>query len=107
MLLPTRATNGCLRLTARALQRSAADEQMVRTVKHQATLLLRGLCWDEPHVGAGDRLANRLCVSHVVLLSLDIGLYVSRFQLLQRQDRRQFWRLGPSAGAPTGRHFRF
>src|SRR6266478_1999925 len=36
------------------------------------------LCWDEPHVGAGDRLANRLCVSHVVLLSLDIGLYVSR-----------------------------
>jgi|SRR5258705_8845452 len=55
-----------------------ADEQMVRTVKHQATLLLRGLCWDEPHVGAGDRLANCLCVSHVVLLSLDIGLYVSR-----------------------------
>jgi hypothetical protein len=28
------------------------------------------LCWHEPHVGAGDRLANRLCVSHVVLRGL-------------------------------------
>jgi hypothetical protein len=28
-----------------------ADEQMARAVKHQATLLLRRLCWHETHVG--------------------------------------------------------
>src|SRR5277367_5727297 len=44
-----------------------ADEQMASAVKHQTTLLLRRLGWHEPHVGSGDRLANRLCVSHVVL----------------------------------------
>jgi hypothetical protein len=32
----------------------------------------------EPHVGSGDRLANRVCVSHVVLLPFDVGLKVSR-----------------------------
>ena len=42
-----------------------ADEQMAGAVKHQATLLLRRLCWHEAHVGSGDRLANRLSVSHV------------------------------------------
>jgi hypothetical protein len=55
-----------------------ADEQMAGTVKHQATLLLRRLCWHEPHVGSGNRLANRLCVSHVILLPFDVGLYVNR-----------------------------
>jgi hypothetical protein len=54
------------------------DEQMACAVKHQAALLLGRLCWYEPHVGSGDRLANRFCVSHVVLLPLDVGLYVSR-----------------------------
>src|SRR6188472_406049 len=51
-----------------------ADEQMACAVKHQAALLLRCLCWYEPHVGSGDRLANRLIVGHVVLLPLDVGL---------------------------------
>jgi hypothetical protein len=55
-----------------------ADEQMTGAVKHQAALLLGCLCGHEPHVGAGDRLANRLCVSHVVLLPFDVGLYISR-----------------------------
>jgi hypothetical protein len=36
-----------------------ADEQMTGTVKHQTTLLLGCLCWHKPHVGFGDRLANR------------------------------------------------
>src|SRR5258706_15706459 len=44
------------------------DEQMACAVKHQTALLLRCLCWHEPHVGSGDRLANRLSVGHVVLL---------------------------------------
>jgi hypothetical protein len=53
-----------------------ADEQMACAVKHQATLLLRRLCWHEPHVGSGDRLANRFCVSCIVLLTLNVGLYI-------------------------------
>src|SRR5712672_1194826 len=55
-----------------------ADEQMAGAVKHQAALLLECLCWHKPHVGSGDSLANRLCVSHVVLLPFDVGLHVSR-----------------------------
>src|SRR6266404_917049 len=39
------------------------DEQMACAVKHQAALLLRRLCWHEPHVGSGDRFANSLSVS--------------------------------------------
>jgi len=55
-----------------------ADEQMTGAVKRQATLLLGCLGWHKPHVGSSDRLANRFCVSHVVLLPFDVGLYVSR-----------------------------
>src|SRR6266404_7057835 len=54
-----------------------ADEQMACAVKHQATLLLGRLGWHEPHVGSGDRFANSLSVSHVVLLPFDVGLYIS------------------------------
>src|SRR5712675_312704 len=54
-----------------------ADEQMAGAVKHQAALLLRCLCWHEAHVGSGDRLANSLSVSHVVLLTLNVRLHVS------------------------------
>jgi len=56
-----------------------ADEQMACGVKHQATLLLRCLCWHEPHVGSGDRLANSLSVSGIVLLTLNVGLYIGRW----------------------------
>src|SRR5712672_3519272 len=55
-----------------------ADEQMTGAVKHQAALLLGCLCWHEPHAGSSDRLANRFCVSHIVLLPFDVGLHVSR-----------------------------
>jgi hypothetical protein len=54
-----------------------ADEHMAGAVKHQAALLLRCLCWHEAHVGSGDRFANSLSVSHVVLLPFDVGLHVS------------------------------
>jgi hypothetical protein len=51
--------------------RLLADEQMAGAVKHQAALLLRRLCWNEPHVGPGHRFADRLSVSHVVLLPFE------------------------------------
>ena len=40
-------------------------------------LLLRRLGWHEPHVGYGDGFADRLSVSHVVLLPFDVRLQVS------------------------------
>src|SRR5262245_43537637 len=49
------------------------NEQMPRAMKHQATLLLRRLSLDKPHVGSGNGLADRLSVSDIILLSLDIG----------------------------------
>jgi hypothetical protein len=55
-----------------------ADEQMACAVQRQAALLLRRLCWHEPHVGSGDCFANSLCVSSIVLLPLDVGLHVGR-----------------------------
>src|SRR5476649_126650 len=55
-----------------------ADEQMAGAVKHQAALLLRRLRRYETHIGSGDRLADSLCVSHVILLPFDIGLHVGR-----------------------------
>src|SRR5580704_13717109 len=55
-----------------------ADEQMAGAVKHQAALLPGCLGWHEPHVGSGNRLANRFCVGHVILLPFDVGLHVSR-----------------------------
>src|SRR5204863_6898010 len=54
------------------------DEQMARAVEHQAALLLGSLGWHEPHVGPGHCLADRLCVSRVILLPFDIGLHVGR-----------------------------
>ena len=37
-----------------------ANEQMAHTMEHRATLLHGRLGWYEPHVGSGDRLADRL-----------------------------------------------
>jgi hypothetical protein len=45
-------------------------------MKHQATLLLRRFGLDKSHVGSGDSLANRLSVSGIVLLSLNVGFDV-------------------------------
>ena len=56
---------------------SYADEQVACAVKHQAALLLRSFYWYKPHVGSGNCLANSLCVSCIVLLTLDVGLYIS------------------------------
>jgi hypothetical protein len=53
-----------------------ADEQMARAMEHQTALLLGRLGRDEPHVCSGDRFADGLSVSGIVLLPLDVGLHV-------------------------------
>ena len=50
-----------------------ANKQMPCAVKHQAALLLRRLGGHKPHVGSGDSLTDGLCVSHVILQTLDVG----------------------------------
>src|SRR5664280_371616 len=45
-----------------------ADEQMARTMEHQAALLLGRLARDEPHVHPADSLADGLRVGGIVLL---------------------------------------
>ena len=82
------------------------DEQMARAVKHQAALLLRRLGWHEPHVGSGDGFANRLSVSHVVLLTLDVRLHVGRRHQPHRYDlsacsSRDQWCDEAQASMPT------
>ena len=56
-----------------------ADEQLARAVEHQTALLLGRLGGYEPHIGPGDRLANGLGISGVILLPFDVGLYVGRW----------------------------
>ena len=55
-----------------------SDQKMARAMKHQAALLLDRLDRHEAHVGPRDRFANRLRVSRIILLSLDIRLHVGR-----------------------------
>src|ERR1700722_1366694 len=55
-----------------------ADEQVPGPMQRQASLLLWRLGRDEPHVWPGDRLANRLGVSSIVLVPLHIGLHIGR-----------------------------
>src|SRR5262245_25037836 len=61
---------------------------MPRAMEHQAALLFRRLGRDEPHVGSGDRLADRFGVSGIVLLPLDVGLHVSRRHQPYRMPKR-------------------
>src|ERR1700755_3143571 len=60
-------------------RRLLANEQMPRAMEYQATLLLWRLGWHKPHIGSGHRFADRLGISGIVLLSLDVGLHVSRW----------------------------
>ena len=46
--------------------------------RYEAALLLRRLGWHELHIRPGDRLADGLSVSSVILLPFDVGLYVGR-----------------------------
>jgi hypothetical protein len=55
-----------------------ADEQLARAMQHQTALVLRCLGRNEPHVWPGDRLADRLGVSGIVLMSLDVWLHIGR-----------------------------
>ena len=55
-----------------------ADKEMARAMQHQAALLLGRLGLDQPHVGPGDRFADGLGVSGIILLSLDVWLHIGR-----------------------------
>ena len=57
---------------------------MARAVEHQAALLL-GVSWlAQPDVGPGDRLADGLGVSGVILLPFDVRLHVGRWHQSHR-----------------------
>src|SRR5579863_2001231 len=56
-----------------------ADEQVPGSMQCQATLLLWRLGCDEPHVRPGDRFADCLGVSSIVLVPLHIGLHIGRW----------------------------
>ena len=49
------------------------------TVQRQAVLVLWRLGRDKPHVWPGDRFADRLGISGIVLMPLHIGLHVGRW----------------------------
>src|SRR4249920_2696634 len=55
-----------------------ADKQVTGTVQRQAALLFWCLGRNEPHVRPGDRLADRLGISGIVLMPLHVGLHISR-----------------------------
>ena len=57
---------------------------MARAVEHQAALLLGSLGHNKSHVGPGDRLANGLGVSGIILLPFDVGLHVGRWHQSHR-----------------------
>ena len=69
-----------------------ADEEMARAMEHQAALLLGRLGLDKPHVCPGDRLADGLGVSGIVLLPLDVGLDVGRRHQAHRCPSACSWR---------------
>src|SRR5260370_7657663 len=78
---------------------------MAGAVKRQDALVLRRRGWPKPHVGSGDCFANRLCVSHVVLLALDVGLDVSRrHQSHGMTERLKFARPMVRRGAGLNAH---
>src|SRR5215469_14664241 len=56
-----------------------SNKQVPRAMEHQTTLLFWCLGRHKPHVGPADRLAYRLGVSGIVLLSFDIGLHIARW----------------------------
>ena len=70
-----------------------ANKQVTGAMQHQAALLLGRFGLDEPHVCSGDRFADGLGVSCIVLLSLDVGLHIrGRHQAHCMPERLQFAR---------------
>ena len=61
------------------IELASSSRNMTRTMKYHATLLLRGLGLNEPHVSPGDGFADRFGIGSVVLLPLDVGLNVGRW----------------------------
>jgi len=55
-----------------------ANQQIACPVQHQHALALGALDRHEPHGRSSDRLADRLGVGSIILLSADIGFHVTR-----------------------------
>ena len=55
-----------------------ADEEMAWAMEHQAALLLGRLGLDKSHACSGDRFADCLGISGIVLLPVNVGLHVGR-----------------------------
>jgi hypothetical protein len=56
---------------------SLADQQASRAMKHQEALVLDALDWNVPHIGTGNRFADRGRISGVVLgSSPHVGFYI-------------------------------
>jgi len=59
--------------------RALADQQIPDSVHQERRLLLDRLYRHEAHRWTLDRLADRLSISRVVLVALDVGLHVLRW----------------------------
>src|SRR5207248_9981192 len=55
-----------------------SNKQVPRAMKYQTTLLFWCFGRHKPHVGPADRLAYRLGISGIVLLSFDVWLHIGR-----------------------------
>jgi hypothetical protein len=66
-----------------------ADEELAGAMQHQATLLFRRLGLDEPHIGPCDCFADRLRVSGIILVPLDVGLHIGRRHQTHGMAKRQ------------------
>jgi hypothetical protein len=59
--------------------RPLPGQKIACPMQDENTLLLLGLDWDVTHVRAADGLTNCSCIGGIVLLPLNIGLYIGRW----------------------------
>jgi hypothetical protein len=64
-----------------------ADEELAGPMQHQAALLRRCLGLHKPHVGPGDRFADRLGIGGIILLPLDVRLHIGRRHQAHRMPK--------------------
>jgi hypothetical protein len=79
-----------------------SNQEMARAVEHQAALLLRSLSLNEPHGRPPHRLANRLRIRGIVLLSFDLKLTLNLIPLVAKHtgDRDEIADMAKFHGSP-------
>ena len=87
---------------------SLANQELARPMHHQHALPFSALHRDKAHGRPCDRLADRLRIGRIVLVTLHIGLYIARWHQLdlmtQRHDRsRPVMRRGAGLHADQAR----